>query len=93
MTRFSGRHVKSLGDFNPMFQMPHYGVHFSCFASWSFGTAECPLSDIPFQTIVDRATSGAYKATPAKVFRFEEIREAHQLLETNEAGGKVVVRL
>jgi len=86
-------HVESIGNFNPLFQMPHFGVHFSAFVSWSFGTPECPLSDIPFQTIVERAAVGAYKAKPAKVFRFEDIREAHRLLETSEAGGKIVVRL
>lgn len=101
MARRSGRvcvvglldHVKSLGDFNPLFQMPHAGVHFSAFVSWSFGTPECPLSDIPFQTIVDRVARGAYKAKPANVFRFEDIREAHRLLESHEAGGKIVVRV
>jgi len=86
-------HVESVGNFNPMFQMPHVGVHFSSFVSWSFGTPECPLSDIPFQTITDRVASGAYKAKPAKVFRFEDIREAHRLLEANQAGGKIVVRV
>jgi hypothetical protein len=29
-------------------------VHFSCFVSWAYGTPECPLSDVPFQAIVDR---------------------------------------
>jgi len=86
-------HVESVGNFNPLFQMPHFGVHFSSFVSWSFGTPECPLSDIPFQTIVDRVASGAYKAKPARVFRFEDLQEAHRLLETNEAGGKIVVRV
>ena len=86
-------HVESVGNFNPLFQMPHFGVHFSSFVSWSFGTPECPLSDIPFQAIVDRVASGAYKAKPVRVFRFEDIQEAHRLLETNEAGGKLVVRI
>jgi NADPH:quinone reductase-like Zn-dependent oxidoreductase len=86
-------HVESVGNFNPLFQMPQAGVHFSSFVSWSFGTPECPLSDIPFQTIVDRVASGAYKAKPAKVFRFEDVQKAHRLLETNEAGGKIVVRV
>jgi len=27
------------------------------------------------------------------VFRFEDIQQAHRLLETNEAGGKIVVRV
>jgi len=86
-------HVESVGKFNPIFQMPHVGVHFSSFVSWSFGTPDWPLSDIPFQTILDRVASGAYKAKPARVFRFEDIQQAHRLLETNEAGGKIVVRV
>lgn len=86
-------HVESVGNFNPIFQMPHVGVHFSSFVSWSFGTPECPLSDIPFQTIIDRVASGAYRAKPAKVLGFEDIQEAHRLLETNEVGGKIVVRV
>jgi NADPH:quinone reductase-like Zn-dependent oxidoreductase len=86
-------HVASIPEFNPLFQMPHAGVHFSGFVSWSLGTPDCPLSEIPFQGIVDRVASGTYKAKPAKAFRFEEIREAHRVMEANEAGGKLVVRL
>ncbi|HET7493651.1 MAG TPA: zinc-binding dehydrogenase [Bradyrhizobium sp.] len=84
-------HVETVGNFNPLFQMPQYGVHFSSFVSWSFGTPEVPLSDIPFQAIVERAAIGAYKAKPVRTFRFEDIQEAHRLLESNEAGGKIVV--
>ncbi len=86
-------HVASIPDFNPLFQMPHAGVHFSGFVSWSLGTPDCPLSEIPFQGIVDRVAGGAYKARPAKVFRFEDVREAHRVMEANEAGGKLVVGL
>ena len=57
------------------------------------GSGAFPLSEIPFQDIVDRVASGAYKAKPAKVFRFEEIQAGHRLMEANEAGGKIVVRL
>jgi NADPH:quinone reductase-like Zn-dependent oxidoreductase len=35
--------------------------------------------------------SGRYKAKRSKVFRFEEIREAHRVIEANEANGKMVV--
>jgi NADPH2:quinone reductase len=86
-------HVAAIPEFNPLFQMPHFGVHFSAFVSWSLGTPDCPLSEIPFQGIVDRVAAGSYKAKPAKVFRFEEIREAHRLMEANEANGKIVVRV
>ena len=57
------------------------------------GTAEFPLSEIPFQAIVDNVATGVYKAKPAKVFRFEDIQDAHRLMESNQAGGKIVVRL
>jgi NADPH:quinone reductase len=77
----------------PVFQLPS-GVHFSVFASALVtGTPAFPLSEIPFQAIVDRAAEGAYKAKPAKVFRFEQIQDAHRLMESNEAAGKIVVRL
>jgi len=77
----------------PVFQMPS-GTHLSVFASALVtGTPEFPLSEIPFQTIVDRVAAGIYKAKPTKVFRFEDIQQAHRLMESNEAGGKIVVRL
>jgi NADPH:quinone reductase-like Zn-dependent oxidoreductase len=28
-----------------------------------------------------------------RTFRFEDIQQAHRLLESNEAGGKIVVRV
>jgi hypothetical protein len=34
-----------------------------------------------------------YKAKPVRVFGFEEIREAHQLMESSQAGSKMMVRL
>jgi NADPH:quinone reductase-like Zn-dependent oxidoreductase len=30
---------------------------------------------------------------PARIFPFEEIQAAHRLMESNQAGGKIVVRL
>ena len=80
-----------ISSFDPLFQMPS-GVQFSFFASaFTFGNAEYPLSEIPFQTIVDRAAAGIYRAKPAKVFAFEEIQDAHRLMESNQANGKIVV--
>jgi NADPH:quinone reductase len=77
----------------PVFQMPS-GAKLSVFASAIVtGQAEFPLSEIPFQDIVDRVASGAYQAKPARVFRFEEIQAAHRLMESNEANGKIVVRV
>jgi NADPH:quinone reductase-like Zn-dependent oxidoreductase len=76
--------------FNPLLQMPS-AVQFSLFGSFVFGTPGFPLTDIPLQTIVERVAAGAYAAKPAKVFRFEEIADAHRLMESNQANGKIVV--
>jgi NADPH:quinone reductase-like Zn-dependent oxidoreductase len=81
-----------LPDFNPLLQMPS-GVHFSFFGSFVFGTPGFPLSDVPLQTIADHIAAGHYKAKPSRVFRFEDIREAHRVMEANEANGKMVVRV
>jgi NADPH2:quinone reductase len=81
-----------LAAFNPMLQMPS-GVHYSLFGSFMFGQPGFPVSEVPMQAIVDRAASGIYKAKPARVFGFEQIRDAHRLMEAGEAGGKIVVRL
>jgi NADPH:quinone reductase len=79
-------------EFNPLLQMPS-GVHFSLFGSFMFGQPGFPLSEVPMQTIVDRVADGIYKASPAKVFRFDEIAAAHRLMESNQANGKIVVVL
>ena len=79
-------------DFNPLLQMSS-GVHFSFFGSFVFGTPGFPLSDVPLQAIANDVAAGRYKAKPSRVFRFEDIREAHQVMESNQAGGKMVVRI
>jgi NADPH:quinone reductase len=79
-------------SFLPFAQMPS-GVQFSFFGSFMFGSPAFPLSDIPFQTIFDRVADGTYSAKPAKTFRFEEIQDAHRLMESNQANGKIVVVL
>jgi NADPH:quinone reductase len=77
-------------DFNPLLQMSS-GVHFSFFGSFVFGTPGFPLSDVPLRAIAGDVAAGRYKAKPARVFRFEDIREAHRVMEANEANGKLVV--
>src|SRR5262249_47287254 len=81
-----------IASFNPLLQM-RSGVHLSFFGSFVFGQPEFPLSDVPLQSIVDHADAGRYKAKPARVFRFEDIQEAHRVMESNQANGKLVVRL
>jgi NADPH2:quinone reductase len=77
-------------SYNWLTDMP-MGVDINAFASLLFGTKDFPHSDIPMQKIVDRVADGAYKARPVKVFPFEHIPDAHRLMESNGANGKIVV--
>ncbi|KAJ5389404.1 uncharacterized protein N7496_000472 [Penicillium cataractarum] len=77
-------------DFNPLLQMAS-GVHFSFFGSFAFGMPEFPLSDVPLQEVVKMVADGKLNAKPWKVFKFEDISEAHRLMEKSEAQGKMVV--
>ena len=79
-----------IADFNPLLQMAS-GVYLTFFGSFVFGTPGFPLSDVPLQAIAGDVAAGRYKASPSRVFRFEDIREAHQVLDANQANGKMVV--
>jgi NADPH2:quinone reductase len=82
-----------LAAFDPMTQLPS-GVHLSFFASaFTFGSTDYPLSRVPLQTMIDRAAAGTYRAKPARVFRLDQIQDAHRLMESGRANGKIVVRL
>jgi len=77
-------------DFLPIADMPS-GVQFSFFGSFEIGTPAYPISAIPFQEIVAKAETGAYQAKPARVFAFEEIADAHRVMDAGQAGGKLVI--
>jgi NADPH:quinone reductase-like Zn-dependent oxidoreductase len=48
-------------------------------------------SERPGRGRYPRRGAGAYQAKPARVFGFEEIAEAHEVMEAGQAGGKLVV--
>ena len=75
---------------NPLLQIAS-GVYLTFFGSFVFGTPGFPLSDVPLQEIAQQVAAGKLKAKRARVFGFEEIHEAHRVMEANEAGGKMVV--
>ncbi len=79
-----------VADFLPAGDMPS-GVQFSFFGSFEIGTGAYPISAIPFQEIVAKAEAGTYQAKPSRVFAFEEIAEAHRVMEAGQAAGKLVV--
>jgi NADPH2:quinone reductase len=77
-------------DFNPLLEMAS-GVYLTFFGSFVFGTPGFPLSDVPLQQIAADAASGRLDVKPVRVFRFDEVREAHRVMEAGEARGKMVV--
>jgi len=79
-----------IADFNPLLQMAS-GVYLTFFGSFVFGTPGFPLSDVPLQAIAGDVAAGRYQAKPSRVFRFEDIREAHRIMDANQANGKMVV--
>ncbi|MEV0826706.1 zinc-binding dehydrogenase [Nonomuraea rubra] len=79
-----------IADFNPLLQMAR-GVYLTFFGSFVFGTPGFPLSDVPLQEIAEQVAEGRLKAKPSRVSGFEQVREAHRLMEANEAKGKMVV--
>ena len=99
MVRYRGRVAQAgfLGGaaplaLDPLTQLPS-GVQYSFFASaFLFGETDLPLSDIPFDEIIERAERGEYRVSPAHVFDFKDIVHAHRLLESGDARGKIVVR-
>ena len=100
LTRVGGRMLQAgwLGglepvvDFNPMLDMQP-GVHFSLFHSGKvLGAPEFPLSAIPLQDIVRKIEDGAWDAKPTHVFGFKDIRKGHEMLDSHNAGGKIVIK-
>ncbi len=69
------------------------GADLSFFASFALGSRDYPLSKIPLQAMVEKAEKGIYKASPARIFNFEQLPDAHRLMESNEANGKIVVQV
>jgi NADPH:quinone reductase-like Zn-dependent oxidoreductase len=79
-----------IANFNPLLQMAS-GVYLTFFGSFVFGRPGFPLSDVPLQEIANQVKAGRLKAKPSRVFSFDQVREAHRVMDANEAKGKMVV--
>lgn len=79
-----------IGDFNPLLRMAS-GVNWNFFGSFVFGTPGFPLSDVPLQDIARQVADGDLDAKPSRIFSFDQIREAHRVMEAGEADGKMVI--
>jgi NADPH:quinone reductase-like Zn-dependent oxidoreductase len=82
--------LEPIPDFNPLLQMAS-GVYLTFFGSFVFGTSGFPVSDVPLGQIAADAAAGRLDIKPTRVFGFDEIQEAHRVMESNQAVGKVVV--
>ena len=79
-----------IGDFNPLLRMAS-GVNLNFFGSFVFGTPQFPLSDVPLGDISRQVAEGKLDAKPTRIFSFDQIHEAHRVMESGEADGKMVV--
>src|SRR5580700_712132 len=83
--------LEPVAGFNPIADLPS-GVQFSFYGSaFVLGTREFPLTEIPLTEMIGKAETGIYQAQPARVFSFDDIVEAHTVMESGLAGGKMTV--
>ena len=78
-------------DFNPMVEMES-GVHFSLFHSKVLGTDAFPLSVLRLPEIISKIEKGEWDAKPVNVWNYDQIHDAHRLLDSHKAAGKTVVK-
>ncbi len=75
----------SMADFAPMDVIP---------SAVSLTTYSGGVSDFmatPLQQLLDQVAAGTLPVGPSRVFHIDDIVEAHRTMESNSAGGKIVV--
>jgi NADPH:quinone reductase-like Zn-dependent oxidoreductase len=75
----------SFDDFAPMEAIPTA----VCLTSYA-GESEDFLRT-PLEELAEQIAAGSLRVQIGKVFRLDEIVEAHRCMEENKAGGKIVV--
>jgi NADPH:quinone reductase-like Zn-dependent oxidoreductase len=75
----------SFNDFSPMEVIPTA----VCLTTYDGGAEDFMLT--PLDELVEQVAAGALHLHVGKVFRLDEIVEAHRLMEENKAAGKIVV--
>jgi NADPH:quinone reductase len=83
--------LEPVKDFSPITDLPT-GVQLSFYGSpFVLGGPDYPLGDVPLDDIFGKVADGTFRAGPVRVFGFDQIVEAHRVLESGTAGGKIVV--
>lgn len=75
----------SFENFAPMEEIPT-AIYLTSYAGESEDFMRTPL-----QQLVDQIAAGKLRVQVGKIFRLDEIVEAHRAMEENKAGGKIVV--
>ncbi len=82
-----------LKNFMPLMQIPS-SVKLTSFGSaFVFGNKYFPYSKIPLQKIISDIENKSIPNILAKSYNFNEIIEAHKLMESNTVNGKIVVTI
>ena len=75
----------SLANFAPMEAIPTA----VCLTSYA-GEAE-DFMNMPLEDLVEQVAAGSLQVQVGRVFRLDEIVEAHRCMDENKAGGKIVI--
>jgi len=75
----------SFDDFSPMEVIPTS----VCLTTYDGGPEDFMLT--PLDELVEQVAAGTLQAQVGKVFKLDDIVEAHRCMEENKAGGKIVV--
>jgi NADPH:quinone reductase-like Zn-dependent oxidoreductase len=75
-----------LDDFHPMGDVP------TAVKLTSYSGEAADLTPQQLQDYIDLVEEGELEMKTGPVFKFEELVEAHKLMDANQAGGKIVVR-
>lgn len=75
----------SVADFAPMDVIP------TAVSLTTYSGDVCDFMAMPLQELVDQASAGMLSPPMGPVFHIDDIVEAHRTMETNTAGGKIVV--
>lgn len=82
----------NLEQFNLRGDMPG-AVRLSLFPSSLLGTSDLPLEDTPLPWLVKEIAAKRIPSINSRTFAFDEVRQAHRLIESDRALGKIVVVL
>ncbi|MBN3789128.1 zinc-binding dehydrogenase [Burkholderia sp. Ac-20353] len=68
-------------------------VRLAFFPAQLLGSAALPLTHSPLRSIVNDIAAAHWPSHLQHAFAFDEVREAHEWIDSNRAHGKLVVRV